>query len=80
MTTRPTPAYAPGVQVEDMTLDDCAAVAEIRVRGRQTAYAGMIPQPYLDAMDIASDAERRRAFLTRVRPSTSSPGRHRTPP
>lgn len=64
MTTRPTPAYAPGVRVEDMTLDDCAAVAEIRVRGWQTAYAGMIPQPYLDAMDIASDAERRRGFLT----------------
>lgn len=64
MTTRPTPAYAPGVHVQDMTLDDCDAVAEIRVRGWQTAYAGMIPQPYLDAMDIAQDAERRRGFLT----------------
>lgn len=64
MTTRSTPAYAPGVHVRDMTLEDCDAVAEIRVRGWQTAYAGLIPQPYLDAMDIARDAERRRGFLS----------------
>ncbi|MEU5657005.1 GNAT family N-acetyltransferase [Streptomyces sp. NPDC047737] len=64
MTTRPTPAYAPGVRVRTMALDDCAAVAEIRVRGWQTAYAGVIPQAYLDAMDAAQDAERRRAQLT----------------
>uniref|UniRef100_A0AAU3H7N6 GNAT family N-acetyltransferase n=1 Tax=Streptomyces sp. NBC_01401 TaxID=2903854 RepID=A0AAU3H7N6_9ACTN len=47
-----------------MTPDDCAAVAEIRVRGWQRAYAGLIPQAYLDAMDIARDAEHRRARLT----------------
>ncbi|MGW1816097.1 N-acetyltransferase family protein [Streptomyces sp. NPDC002125] len=64
VTTHPDPAYAPGVRVRAMTFDDCAAVAEIRVRGWQTAYAGMIPQAYLDAMDIAEDAERRRAHLT----------------
>ncbi|MEV2243164.1 GNAT family N-acetyltransferase [Streptomyces sp. NPDC049970] len=64
MTTRPTPAYVPGVFVRDMALDDCAAVAEIRVRGWQHAYAGLIPRAYLDAMDVAGDAERRRAHLT----------------
>ncbi|MER5556195.1 GNAT family N-acetyltransferase [Streptomyces sp. NPDC002793] len=47
-----------------MTLDDYTAVAEIRVRGWQRAYAGMIPQAYLDAMDIAADADRRRTHLT----------------
>ncbi|MFJ8858913.1 GNAT family N-acetyltransferase [Streptomyces sp. NPDC102451] len=64
VTTRPTPAYAPGVRIRAMTLDDCATVAEIRVRGWQRAYAGMIPQAYLDAMDTGRDAERRRAYLT----------------
>ncbi len=63
VTTRPTPAYAPGVRIRDMTLADCAPVAEIRVRGWQQAYADLIPQAYLDAMDVAQDAERRRAYL-----------------
>ncbi|MEV8225468.1 GNAT family N-acetyltransferase [Streptomyces sp. NPDC079167] len=63
VTTRPDPAYAPGVRVRDMTLDDCSAVAEIRVRGWRWAYAGLIPQPYLDAMDAGQDAEHRRALL-----------------
>ncbi|MEU8706432.1 hypothetical protein [Streptomyces sp. NPDC048565] len=64
MTPRPTPAYAPGLRIRAMTPDDCAAVAEIRVRGWQRAYAGLIPQAYLDAMDITRDAEHRRAHLT----------------
>lgn len=64
VTTRPTPAYAPGPRIRAMTLGDCAAVADIRVRGWQAAYAGMIPQGYLDAMDAAEDTERRRAYLT----------------
>ncbi|MFF5727646.1 GNAT family N-acetyltransferase [[Kitasatospora] papulosa] len=63
MITRTIPAYAPGVRVRDMTLADCAAVAEIRVRGWQRAYAGLIPSAYLNAMDPAQDAERRRTYL-----------------
>ncbi|MFD6279678.1 GNAT family N-acetyltransferase [Streptomyces sp. NPDC060209] len=62
--TRTIPAHAPGVRVRDMTLADCAAVADIRVRGWRHAYAGLIPQAYLDAMDVVQDAERRRAYLT----------------
>lgn len=63
MTTRPIPAYAPGVRIRGMTLGDCAPVAEIRVRGWQQAYTGLIPQPYLDAMDVAQDTERRRTHF-----------------
>ncbi|MFJ4841184.1 GNAT family N-acetyltransferase [Streptomyces sp. NPDC088746] len=63
VTPRPDPAYAPGVRTRDMTVDDCAAVADIRVRGWRRAYAGLIPQAYLDAMDVGEDAERRRAYL-----------------
>ncbi|MFF4501149.1 GNAT family N-acetyltransferase [Streptomyces sp. NPDC001401] len=43
-----------------MTLADCDRVAEIRVGGWQTAYRGIIPQSYLDAMSVTEDAERRR--------------------
>ncbi|MGY0019719.1 N-acetyltransferase family protein [Streptomyces sp. YJ-C3] len=49
-----------------MTLDDCAAVAEVRVRGWQFAYAGLMPQAYLDAMSVQRDAARRRELFGRV--------------
>ncbi|WP_327179011.1 GNAT family N-acetyltransferase [Streptomyces sp. NBC_01335] len=56
MTTRhgpaPTPIPAPGSHLREMTDEDCGAVATIRVRGWQSAYRGLIPQAYLDAMDI----------------------------
>ncbi|WP_442810724.1 GNAT family N-acetyltransferase [Streptomyces sp. Wh19] len=62
MTTRTTPT---GIRVRDMTVDDCETVARIRVRGWQSAYAGLVPQSYLDGMGlaVAEDAERRRASL-----------------
>ncbi|MGQ4383877.1 GNAT family N-acetyltransferase [Streptomyces sp. SAS_270] len=43
-----------------MTVADCDRVAEIRVRGWQTAYPGLVPRSYLDAMSVTEDAERRR--------------------
>ncbi|WP_053848022.1 GNAT family N-acetyltransferase [Streptomyces sp. NRRL B-24085] len=46
--------------IRPMTLADCDRVAEIRVRGWQSAYRGLIPQSYLDAMSVARDAERHR--------------------
>ncbi|MEG8278232.1 GNAT family N-acetyltransferase [Streptomyces sp. AHA2] len=48
-----------------MTPADCERVAEIRVRGWQHAYRGMMPQSYLDGLSVAEDAERRRARLAR---------------
>ncbi|MFB7080964.1 GNAT family N-acetyltransferase [Streptomyces sp. NPDC056308] len=53
----------PDVLVRDMTVDDCESVAKVRVRGWQAAYAGLVPQSYLDSMDVAEDAERRRGFF-----------------
>lgn len=50
--------------VRDLVLDDCEAVAEVRVSGWRAAYAGLVPQSYLDALDAATDAARRREFLT----------------
>ncbi|WP_327371218.1 GNAT family N-acetyltransferase [Streptomyces sp. NBC_01217] len=63
MTTGTAPAHTPDVLIRDMTVDDCEAVARVRVRGWQSAYAGLMPQSYLDTMDIAEDAQRRRGFF-----------------
>ncbi|MEV5439910.1 GNAT family N-acetyltransferase [Streptomyces sp. NPDC052682] len=52
-----------GLRVREMTLADCDRVAEIRVRGWQSAYRGLIPQPCLDDLSVAEDAEQRRALL-----------------
>lgn len=57
----PSPALAPALRVREMVLADCPRVAEIRVRGWQTAYKGMMPQAYLDELDPADDVERLRA-------------------
>ncbi len=47
--------------VREMALADVERVSEIRVRGWQWAYRGLMPQAYLDALSVAEDAERRRA-------------------
>ncbi|MDT0613104.1 GNAT family N-acetyltransferase [Streptomyces lancefieldiae] len=49
-----------------MTLADCDRVSEIRVRGWQSAYRGLMPQPYLDGLSVTEDAERRRSLFTRA--------------
>ncbi|MEU3524688.1 GNAT family N-acetyltransferase [Streptomyces sp. NPDC038707] len=48
------------IRIRPMTLADCDRVSEIRVRGWQHAYRGLVPQPYLDRLSVAADAERRR--------------------
>ncbi|WP_251022019.1 GNAT family N-acetyltransferase [Streptomyces sp. ISL-10] len=45
-----------------MTVDDCEAVAAVRVGGWRHAYAGLMPQSYLDAMSVEEDAVRRRRY------------------
>ncbi|GGS40051.1 N-acetyltransferase [Streptomyces violaceus] len=50
-----------GLRVREMALADCDRVAEIRIRGWQSAYRGLIPQAYLDGLSTVEDAERRRA-------------------
>ncbi|MFG2946885.1 GNAT family N-acetyltransferase [Streptomyces adustus] len=51
--------------VRDMELADCDRVSEIRIRGWQSAYRGLMPQAYLDGLSVAADAERRRTWFTR---------------
>lgn len=52
-----------GFRLRPMTADDCEGVAGIRIGGWRHAYRGLVPQPYLDGLDIGADAERHRARL-----------------
>ncbi|MFI0741024.1 GNAT family N-acetyltransferase [Streptomyces sp. NPDC021100] len=49
------------VRIRKMADDDVDAVAEIRITGWRTAYRGLVPDAYLDAMDPAADAAAHRA-------------------
>lgn len=51
------------IHIREMTLADCERVAEIRIRGWQSAYAGLMPQSYLDGLDLADEVSRRRAHF-----------------
>ncbi|MFC8240550.1 GNAT family N-acetyltransferase [Streptomyces chartreusis] len=51
-------------RIRPMTPADCDRVAEIRIGGWRSAYRGLIPQSYLDALDVAQDAERRRGYFS----------------
>ncbi|WP_333776848.1 GNAT family N-acetyltransferase [Streptomyces sp. IBSBF 3136] len=55
--------HAPLTHVRPMALADCDRVAEIRIRGWQHAYRGLMPQSYLDGLSVARDAERRRSWF-----------------
>jgi len=61
------PGVAPAVRgaglVRPMTLADCERVAEIRVRGWQTAYRGLIPPSHLDSLSVPEEVPRRRAHF-----------------
>lgn len=54
------------LRIREMALSDCRSVSEIRVGGWQTAYVGMIPQAYLDRLDVDADTERRRGYLEKL--------------
>ncbi|MDL5198630.1 GNAT family N-acetyltransferase [Streptomyces sp. ALI-76-A] len=56
------------VHVREMDAADIEAVSTIRVRGWQAAYAGIVPQTYLDAMTVEGDVGQRRQWF-------SQPGR-----
>ncbi|MFE7035726.1 GNAT family N-acetyltransferase [Streptomyces sp. NPDC057621] len=54
--------------IREMTLSDCPRVAEIRIRGWQSAYKGLMPQAYLDGLDVAVELPRRRAHFEQAGP------------
>ena len=46
--------------------NDAQAVARIRVLGWRFAYQGLVPQGYLDSLNIAEDTERMRGYLSQL--------------
>lgn len=52
------------VHVREMGAADIEAVSRIRVRGWLAAYAGIVPQTYLDAMSVEDDARQRREWFS----------------
>ncbi|MET9291327.1 GNAT family N-acetyltransferase [Streptomyces sp. NPDC003077] len=57
-----------GLRIREMTEADVEDVSALRIRGWQVAYPGLVPQPYLDGLDIAEDVEQRRKFLADAPP------------
>ena len=57
--------------------NDAQAVARIRVLGWRFAYQGLVPQGYLDSLNITEDTERMRGYLSQLPqnlpPSRSAP-------
>lgn len=50
------------VVVRAATLDDAGDIERIRIAGWRTAYAGIVPQPYLDSMRLDEDTIAARRF------------------
>ena len=59
--------------VREMTFDDIDAVAALRVRAWQSAYADLMPRPFLEAMSVEEDAARRREMFARGTTHTGRP-------
>lgn len=54
-------------------MDDAGALAAVRVRSWQAAYAGLIPQDYLDRLSVAGRAELwKRVLAATAWPSTGT--------
>ena len=58
--------------------NDAQAVARIRVLGWRFAYQGLVPQGYLDSLNITEDTERMHGYLSQLPqnlpPNKSAPG------
>ncbi|MER5179052.1 GNAT family N-acetyltransferase [Streptomyces sp. NPDC002896] len=51
------------IEVRAMDLDDIDAVSAVRVSSWRAAYAGIVPQSFLDAMSVEEDAAQRRQWF-----------------
>lgn len=50
-------------QIRELGEADIEAVSTIRVRGWRSAYAGIVPESYLDALSVEDDAAMRRQWF-----------------
>ncbi|MEV7238443.1 GNAT family N-acetyltransferase [Streptomyces sp. NPDC051020] len=58
--------------VRAMTEADVPAVSAIRVTGWKAAYAGIVPQPFLDGMTVEADTQQRRQYFRRPKEGTTN--------
>ena len=68
MSSAPQAAADVRTRVRPMTFEDCPAVAAVRVLGWQSAYVGLVPQSYLDAMSPERELAVRRAHFSGAGP------------
>jgi RimJ/RimL family protein N-acetyltransferase len=54
-----------GSRVRAVTVEDADAIGRIHVRGWQVAYRGLVPQWYLDGLDVDARTEMWRQNLAR---------------
>jgi ribosomal protein S18 acetylase RimI-like enzyme len=57
------PSSADRVQIRPATIDDAAGIASAHVRAWKTAYRGILPDSFLDALEPASRIDRWRESL-----------------
>ncbi|MET7362383.1 GNAT family N-acetyltransferase [Streptomyces sp. NPDC005562] len=55
----------PALRIRALREADCEAVATLRVLGWRSAYAGLMPQPFLDALSVEESAAQLRERLAR---------------
>ncbi|MEJ8646311.1 GNAT family N-acetyltransferase [Streptomyces sp. MS1.HAVA.3] len=68
-----TVSYGAGMlTVRAMTEADVPAVSAVRVTGWKAAYAGIVPQAFLDGMTVEADAQQRRHHFTRSKEGTTN--------
>jgi len=46
-----------GIEIRPATIDDATAIAQVRVDGWRTTYRGLIPDDYLDGMDLQASVD-----------------------
>jgi RimJ/RimL family protein N-acetyltransferase len=59
------------MQIRQAWPDDASAVAGVYVRSKQVAFAGLVPQHYLDAMDPSGEESRWKTHIAETRWPTS---------
>jgi ribosomal protein S18 acetylase RimI-like enzyme len=63
MTSDPRPSALTDRLIRPATAADAAGIAAVHVRTWQAAYRGLLPQPFLDGLDVE---ERRQSWLRRL--------------
>ncbi len=70
MSTTADTGSAAGVTVRPARADDAESIAQVHVASWQTAYRGILPDSYLDTLNVSRRLEMWQELLTRPKPGT----------